>query len=209
MRATGRPRPRSAPASPSACASRSVRKPNAPPGDHLVVLLAREQLHEHAGRRPALVELAGRVQVARAEAGRDGAAERVAQAALQALEQRLALGRGGDERLQADVRAAALGVPEHVAQRARLLGRQLAVAREALEDRDRAVLGLLHVRLVERVDVQPRADERRRDLPFDEERADVGRAAVELQREHRVAGLAQRVERGVLLVVARALRGGG
>ena len=106
-----------------------------------------------------------------------GAAERVAQAALQALEQRLALGRGRHEGLQADVGAAALGVPEHVAQRSGLLGRQLAVAREALEDRDRAILGLLHVRLVERVDVQPRADQRRRHLPLDEERADVGRVA--------------------------------
>ncbi len=124
----------------------------------------------------------GRVQVARAEAGRDRAAERVAQAALQALEQRLALRRGGHERLQADVGAAALGVREHVAQRPGLLGRQLAVAREALEDRDRAILGLLHVGLVEGVDVQPRADQRRRHLPLDEERAEVGRAAARAAR---------------------------
>src|SRR4029078_6358718 len=94
--------------------------------------------------------------VARAEAARDRAAELVPQSALQALEQLLALGRGGDERLEADVGVTPLGGPEQLAQRPARLRRQLAVAPEALEDRDGAVLGLLHVRLLERVDVQPR-----------------------------------------------------
>ena len=163
-------------------------------GDRLVVLLARQQLHEHPGRRPALVVLARGVEVARAEPRRDRAAEPIAQAALQVLEQRLALWRGGDERLQADVGAAALGLTKHVAQRSGLLRRELAVAREAVEDRNRAILRLLHVRLVERVDVQASADQRRRDLPLDEERPELGRIAVELHGEHGLPGRTQDVE---------------
>ncbi len=108
------------------------------------------------GRRPALVQLSRGVEVAWAEADRDDAAGGTG---LFDKRLELTLARGIDERLNGDVvpvpdasravrsMSVVQGCPRHVAGR---------------EDRARPLLRLLDVRLVERVDAEDGAGDRRR-----------------------------------------------
>src|SRR6478672_4168386 len=130
-----------------------------------------DDLEEAADRRPALVELPGRVQVPRAEAEGDDAARLTADALDQRFEPRL-FGRV-DERLNGDVvpltspRDERRDVPF-----GRVRGHSPARSRKELA---RSVLRLLHVRLVARVDLEDRARDRGRELPAEELGAEVVR----------------------------------
>src|SRR5262249_27025365 len=106
-----------------------------------------DHLHEEASVRAAFVELSRRVQVARAEAVRDDATGLRAGRLDQRLE--LLLARGVDERLDRDVVAWARLCKQLLERAARLDVRILARRQHLVG----AVLGRLHVRLVERVDL--------------------------------------------------------
>ena len=77
MRATRRPRSCNDAKSPAACARISLPEAERLPGDRQLVAGVVDDLEEDARRRAALVQLAGRVQVARPEAVRDDAAGRL------------------------------------------------------------------------------------------------------------------------------------
>ena len=182
--------------SPSAWAS--ISRPNVygQPGIGRSTGWSDGELEEPAGRRAALVELAGRVQEARAVAGRRRAARsRRGGAARIRSSAASRAGRRRDERLErevgvrpapgemprqlADERAVARGQPERGVAVEREAGRASAtsaagggggVAPTSAAARTRAgqLLGLLDVRLVERVDPEDGAGDRGRDLPADE-----------------------------------------
>ena len=130
-----------------------------PAGNRKLVAGIVHDLDEAPGRRSALVQLAGRVQVPRTEAVRDHAA-RLARPRDQGLE----LGFAGrvDESLDADV-VRGRGSREQVVQ----VGPGLGYRRDPLagENLVRPVLRLLDVRLVERIDADDRAGHGRGELP--------------------------------------------
>ena len=74
-----------------------------PAGDRPILRVIRGELEEPAVRRPALVELAGRMEEARAVAGGRRAAGRVAQEGPDPGERRVGGGGRGDERLEGEV----------------------------------------------------------------------------------------------------------
>ena len=184
------------------------------------------QLEEPADRRAALVELAGRVQEARAVAGRGRALRPIAEQRPDAGEGLVAGRRRGDERLEAEVGvgaapgevpgqlpddvAGARGEPERrvavegqaVAAGDRLdragcvRGAPVAAVASRLEQVAGQLLGLLDVRLVERVDAEDGPGDRDRDLPADELRAEVDRVG-ELDPDDRVAGGLERIGQAV------------
>ena len=146
MRATRRPRSCNNAKSPAACARISVPNPNGRPGICELVAGVVDHLQVEARRRPALVQLAGRVQVARAEAVGDDAAGRLPRSLRERGQLGLGLRRRVDERLDADVVAV-------VRLREELLDRPLGLDWRVVaggEDLRRLVLGRLHVGLVER-----------------------------------------------------------
>ena len=100
MRTIGLPRSFSAAKSPAAWAWMS-RGSRSPVGDRQLLAGSSTTWTNTPGRRPALVELAGRVQVARPEAGGDDAAGLPARALASGVE--LGLARRVDERLDGDV----------------------------------------------------------------------------------------------------------
>ena len=172
--------------------------------------------HEEAPRgRPALVQLAGRVQVARPVAERRRRVRRVADRGAQ-------LGDGGVDRLarreeaqQREVDPARLagGRPRVGEQRAQrvvvgLLGRgQLAALGDRGEDPAGRVLGDLDVGLVERVDPQRPAGDGRRELGEEEDPPEVLRPAGR-QRDRRLVVGRERLDGVVerlagILVVAQ------
>src|SRR5438105_13837960 len=131
-------------------------------GDRQLLARVVHDLDEQALVRAALVELACGVEVARAEPVRDDAAGLAARALDQRLE--LALARGVDERLDADVVALArLG--EELVQRSLRARVRLRARGEHLV---RLVLGGLHVRLVEWVDAEDGAGDGSGELPAEE-----------------------------------------
>ena len=174
MRATRRPRSCSDAKSPAACARISCPKPNGWPGIGSSSPGVVDDLQEEPGRRAALVQLPGRVQVARPEAVRDDAARRLARAAPASASTVASFARGRvDERLDADVVARA--APARTAPRASRPARRRGSAPEASTSL-RLVLRRLHVRLVERVDPEHRAGDRGRELPAEELLAELVRA---------------------------------
>src|SRR5207248_10365862 len=106
-------------------------------------------LEAEAGRRPALVQLPGRVQGARAEAVRDDTARLLARTPGEVVEPRLRVVGRVDEGLERDVVTGPGLREEDVRRRLRLELRLLA----GVEHLPRPVLRLLHVGLVERVDL--------------------------------------------------------
>src|SRR5688572_21979342 len=156
------------------------------------------QLEEPADRRTTLVELAGRVQEARAIAGRGRTLRPITEQRPDAGEGIVAGRRRGDERLEAQVSVGAAPgevpgqLPDDVAGTRGKPERRIAIKGEAVADRDRLdraggvrgapvatvaprleqvagqLLRLLDVRLVERVDAEDGSGDRDRDLPADE-----------------------------------------
>src|SRR5438309_1156081 len=106
------------------------------PGDRQLLAVVLDHLQEEPGVRAALVQLAGRVQVARAEPVRDDAARDVARTRREVEEPLLVRRRRVDERLDADV-VALVGPREQLVRR-RLVP-ELDVA--AVEHLLRPVLG--------------------------------------------------------------------
>ena len=145
-------------------------KPNFWPGIASSSADVVDDLQEAADRRAALVQLAGRVQVARPEAEGDDAVGLRAQPLDERL-QALLLGRV-DERLDRDVVARA--APARAAPRPSPPARHGTVRRTA-STLVRPVLRLLDVRLVERVDLEDRARDGGRELPAEELGAEVVR----------------------------------
>ena len=129
--------------SPAAWASMSWPKVYGQSGIVDVGRVVRGQLEEPADRRAALVELAGRVQEARAVAGRRRPAGPVAQERPDPREGRIPVGRRGDERLEAEVGVRAPPgevageLADHVAVAGRQPQRGVAVQRQAVAGRDR------------------------------------------------------------------------
>ena len=152
-----------------------------------------EQLQEAPGLRAALVELAGRVQEARAVAERGRRLRRVADRLAQLGDRRVELGRGLHVAHDRDVaraarrRRAARAAPRR---RRRRSSGSSCVGFVAGEHAVGGVLGLLHVGLVERVDLKTPAGDRDGELGEQEHAAEVGRARGR-DREHGMAGLAR------------------
>src|SRR5207244_2628967 len=179
-------------------------EPERPAGNRQLVPRVVDDLEEEPRRRAALVQLARRVQVARAEAVRDDAAGLLARAAREAVEPLLRVLRRVDKRLQADVVARPRLGEEEVG---RALGPELEVLAR-LEHLLCPVLRLLDVRLVERVDLQVMPGNGGRELPAEELGADVERVVEERQRRlavGRVRALARRGDEALALL-ARRLR---
>ncbi len=173
--------------SPSACASSSVPNENGSPGMSRSSSARRRDQHEHAGVRPTLVQLPGRVQIARTVARHRRRACRCRGPTCEngaALVEASDLVRGrrgppGSRRPQersgstpdlcrrSACRAALLSVSVTPSCSRRVVrgGRQVSVGLVAVEQHARRVLGLLHVRFVERVDAEERAGDGRRDFP--------------------------------------------
>ena len=171
-----------------------------PARDRAVDRVVGGELEEPAARRAALVELAGRVEEARPVAGgRRAAASRRGAAPGSGSSAASVAGRRGDERLEREVRVglAPGEMAGQLADERPVAGRQaqgsVAVEGEAVagvvddrgaaasargaapssggrEDLAREVLRLLDVRLVERVDPEDGAGDRRRDLPAERSR---------------------------------------
>ena len=163
-------------------------------GDVDVALRIVDELQEAAGRRAALVQLSGRVQEARAVPERGGraggGADRVAQLGDRGVElvRRRHVAHDRDV-----VRRACVGQ-----QRAQLLvagGLELG-DRSGVEHPLGVVLGLLHVGLVERVDLERPARHRDRELGQEEDPAEVG-GPVRGQRERRMPGRADLLDERV------------
>jgi hypothetical protein len=133
------------------------------PGYRQLRLRFVHDLDEDAAVRAALVELAGGVEVAGAEADRCGHAEAVAEGDARGLERggvrgvAIEVGRDGDVVAGDDRR-------EDVVEAADLELRAAAAG----EDAGGGVLGLLDVRLVERVDVEDVAGDGRGEFPAEE-----------------------------------------
>ena len=134
-------------------------------GDGQVGGLVGQHLQEDPGRRAALVQLARRVQVARAEARRGRDAQAVADAPAHRLQARLGVVARGDEGLDAHVGAPGLGRRERLADVAWLRRRQLPVLLVRGEQVAREHLGRLDVGLVERVDAEHAPAVGGRELP--------------------------------------------
>src|SRR5436305_1397914 len=132
-----------------------------PPRDRDLPTGIVDDLNEEAGIRTAFVQLAGGVEIPRAEPVRHDAAGLV-----RAVDQRLELGlaRRIDERLDRDV-VAGPGLIQQLVERALRLHVRLTSGREDLV---RPVLRGLNVRLVERVDLEDRAGDRGCELPPEE-----------------------------------------
>ena len=147
-------------------------KPNFWPGDRELVARVVDDLEEATDRCAALVQLPGRVQVARAEAERDHAVGRCSDA-LDERTEPLFLGRV-DERLDRHV-VARPRLREQLLHRPFRLcpgDRPPAPAGENLAG---SVLRLLDVGLVERVYLEDRTRDRGRELPAEELGAEVVR----------------------------------
>ena len=177
-----------------------------PARDRAIVGVVGGELQEDACRGAALMELAGRVQEAWAVAGGRGAA-RCRERDAELGERRVDLGRWRDERLDRHVaRGFERGKrgPEKLRERVVIVRPEMdppairvpvgvgvspgqAVASTG-ENATSQLLGLLDVRLVERIDAQDDARDRRRDLPADHLAREVHRV-VELDADDRLPGL--------------------
>src|SRR3954447_11053958 len=126
-------------------------------------LLARvvDHLEKEPDVRAALVELPGRVQIPRPVTVRDDETASTAQLAHEVGKAPVVLLRRLDERLHTDVVVLVRLPKEHV-DRAVRLDVGLLPRRKHLV---RLVLRRLHVRLVERIDLEVRAGDRDRELP--------------------------------------------
>ena len=132
-----------------------------------------DDLDEAADRRPALVQLSGRVQVARPEPVRRHTARAGANRLHERVDSALVLIRGVDEGLDAHVVPLLRAVKQFVE---RALWCHVGIL-TAAEDLVRAVRGRLDVRLVEGVDAQDGARDRGRELPAEELGPEVVRVA--------------------------------
>src|SRR5581483_11458714 len=140
-----------------------AREAERAPRDLQLLPVVLDHLEVEAGVGPALVELPGRVEVAGPEAPGHDAPGRRARAAGRGAQRGLVRRRGLDEGLEADV-AAGPGRREELLRR----GDVLELGVPGGEHLARPVLRRLHVRLVERVDREHRARDRRRELPAEE-----------------------------------------
>ena len=197
-----------------------------PARDRPIDGVVRRQLEEPAGRRTALVQLAGRMEEARTVARGRRRAGRVAEEQADPAERLVAGGGRGDERLDREigVRAAPGKVsPQLAGQRSvavaaeaercvavkgeplgrgdrggrsgvrRPAGRHFAVARQEIS---RPLLGLLDVRLVEWIDPEDGAGDRRRHFPAEELAAKIDRVG-DLDADHGVAGSLEIAGQGI------------
>ena len=191
-----------------------------PVGDRSIDRVLRGELQEDAGGRAALVELAGRVQEARAVA-RGRRAARSTERGAEPGDRVIDVGRWRDERLDRDVardRERAERRTQELGKARGVMGRdpdpafvvvdrarvRVASGAGTCEHAAGALLGLLDVRLVERVDAQDRARERGRDLPASHLAGQIDRV-VELDLDNRMAGRAKLAEEALPIAPCRAI----
>ncbi len=203
IRATRRPRSFSDSKSPSAWLRISRRNPNGRPGIFSSLARVVHDLAEEADVRAALVQLPGRVEIARPVAVRHDEAAPRPQVGDERRDPDVVRRRRVDERLDADVVARVRLVEQ-------LLDRRLGAELRLLAGREhlvRLVLRRLHVRLVERVDLEDRTGDGDRELPAEHlgaERVRIG----DVRRRRLAVGPLRRLARRrdePLAVLARGL----
>src|SRR6266404_661371 len=172
------------------------------PRDRELLAAVIDDLEEEARVRAALVQLSGGVEVPRPVAMRDDAAGARAKLAGDLRDAAVVRLRGWHERLHAGVvTLASLG--DQRIDRAFILERRVLTRRKHLV---RLVLRCLHVRLVERVDLEPPRRDGHRELPAEEFAAKVGRPGEVGDRPLPVAsvrGLARRGDEPLAVLAGR------
>ena len=213
--ARGGPRLTSDWKSPMACARTSTPKPNCSSGIGDVAPRSAGELEEHAVVAAAFVQLAGRVEEARAVAARRGdaqlARDRLADrgellVARDRLAEVLASARRSRPASRCASSVAIASVSRHCT---RLPGRAAApvivpFSVNSASSALRVVLRLLHVRLIERIHAEERAGDRGGELPDEERLAEVERIFEDDDRRRDVRR--RRARAGARVVVASPRR---